>query len=117
MKPVVVTPRQLDLLQFIHRFRQENDFAPCHREMMEALGISSTCGIADHLSRLERKGLIIRRARLQRALRLTEAGLRLVQQAEARRRRGALGGAAGSPARGAGALRSHQRRAGAAAGD
>ena len=77
-----VTQRQLDLLRFIHRFRQENDFAPCHREMMDALGVASTCGIADHLSRLERKGLIVRRARLQRAIRLTETGRLLVQAQE-----------------------------------
>lgn len=73
------TPRQLELLQFIHRFRQEHDIAPCHREMMEALGVNSTCGIADHLDRLQRKGLIVRRARLQRAISLTEAGRKLVQ--------------------------------------
>lgn len=71
-------PRQLDLLRFIHRFRQEHDFAPCHREMCEGIGIHSTNGVADHLNRLEAKGLIVRHARLQRAIRLTEAGLELV---------------------------------------
>lgn len=73
-----VAPRQLALLQFIHRFRQEHDIAPCHREMAEALGIQSTNGVADHLDRLQRKGLIVRRARLQRAISLTEAGRKLV---------------------------------------
>lgn len=73
------TPRWLELLQFIHRFRQEHDIAPCYREMVEAMGIQSTNSINEHLARLERKGLIIRRARLQRAISLTEAGRKLVQ--------------------------------------
>ncbi|HEU4580895.1 MAG TPA: hypothetical protein VFS67_21700 [Polyangiaceae bacterium] len=75
-------PRQLELLRFIHRFRQEHDFMPTHREMGQALGILSTNGVNDHLVQLERKGFLVRHPRLQRALRLTEAGLRLVQQAE-----------------------------------
>jgi repressor LexA len=77
------SPRQLEVLRFVHAFRQQHDYAPTHREIGDGVGIASTNGVDDHLRRLEEKGLI-RRARLKsRAITVTEAGLQELNLAAA----------------------------------
>lgn len=73
-----VSARRLEVLQFIHRFREENNYAPSRREMADGLGLASTSGVADHLNALERRGLVRLHPGKSRSLSLTEAGLQLV---------------------------------------
>lgn len=71
-----VTARQIELLRFIADYRHTNDFAPSQAEMCAALGLSpnSKVAIAEHLGRLEHKGLIRRRPGMARTISLTELG-------------------------------------------
>lgn len=47
---------------------------PTYREIAATFGMTGTNGVACHVRALERKGLLWRIARVERALRLTEAG-------------------------------------------
>jgi repressor LexA len=72
-----LSPRQAEVLDVIRRAVERRGFPPTYREIGDALGISSTNGVADHVKALVRKGYI-RKARggAARGLQLTElAGL------------------------------------------
>jgi SOS-response transcriptional repressor LexA len=69
-----VTDRQREVLSVILQFTQARGMAPTLREIMIELGIKSTNGVADHLNRLEHKGLIVRDAMLSRSIRITSKG-------------------------------------------
>jgi len=68
------TARQLELLRFLHRFKEQHDFMPSLREMGDAISVESTNGVTDRLNRLERRGLIVRLRFKTRAITITEAG-------------------------------------------
>lgn len=68
-----LTARQREVYDVILRSVEEHGVPPTVREIGEALGIASTNGVADHLRRLEVKGLVTRAKK--------GAGLRLVPRA------------------------------------
>jgi len=70
----VMTPRGEAVLRFIAQKTRELGFPPSIREIAEALGIHSTNGVADHLSRLERYGFIIRSGSKSRGTVITRKG-------------------------------------------
>ncbi len=71
--------QMLTVLQFIHRYRQEQGTAPTVREIGEGVGLRSSSHSLYYLRKLERRGLITRRPKVARSIRLTEAGLRAVE--------------------------------------
>lgn len=73
-----LSARRLEVLQFVHRFRVENDYGPTRREVADGLGLASTSGVTDHLEALERRGLVRLHPGKSRAICLTEAGVQLV---------------------------------------
>ncbi|MFV0558317.1 MAG: transcriptional repressor LexA [Enterococcus sp.] len=67
--------RQIDILHFIHDRVTEKGYPPTVREIGEAVNLSSTSTVHGHLSRLEKKGLILRDPTKPRAIELTTLGL------------------------------------------
>jgi DNA-binding MarR family transcriptional regulator len=63
-------PRQLATLLAIERFTSEHGHPPTFRELGSALGITSSNGVNDHISALERKGFIKRMRNKVRAIRV-----------------------------------------------
>lgn len=78
-------PRQLEVLAFVHGYRQQHDFAPTRKEIAVGIGLASPAGISQHLEALERKGFVHCLPGKQRAISLTDAGHRLVARHTARR--------------------------------
>ena len=68
------TPGQRALVEALARLRAERGYPPSFREMQKAAGFSSTSVVARRLQACERDGLIVRKARLSRAITLTAAG-------------------------------------------
>lgn len=68
-----LSPRQAEVLDVIRRAVDRRGFPPTYREIGDALGISSTNGVADHVKALVRKGYL-RKAKggAARGLQLTE---------------------------------------------
>lgn len=55
-----LTRRQREVLGFIEGFVEKRGYPPTLREIGQSLGIKSTNAVSDHLSVLERKGVIVR---------------------------------------------------------
>lgn len=73
------TSRQFQVLRAIDSSIRERGYPPTMRELCEALGISSTTGIRDHLYALVRKGLVRTCEKQQaRSLTITAAGRALL---------------------------------------
>lgn len=66
--------KQLEILQYIYDTVDHRGFPPTVREICAAVGLSSTSTVHGHLSRLERKGLLIKDATKPRALEITAEG-------------------------------------------
>jgi len=64
-----LTPRQREILDYIHRHIRENGYPPTVREIGAIFAIRSTNGVVDHLKSLERKGHLKRASLKSRALR------------------------------------------------
>ena len=69
-----VTPRQRQVLGFVAESLRARGGPPTLRELGEALGISSTNGVNDHLRFLAKKGCITREFGKSRALLVTQRG-------------------------------------------
>jgi len=67
--------RQIEILKFTHTRVTEKGYPPTVREIGEAVQLSSTSTVHGHLSRLEKKGLILRDPTKPRAIELTASGL------------------------------------------
>lgn len=67
--------RQLKVLQFIHERVEAKGYPPTVREIGKAVDLSSTSTVHGHLSRLEKKGYILRDPTKPRAIELTRTGL------------------------------------------
>ena len=70
--------RQLEVLKFIHERVSDRGYPPTVREIGEAVQLSSTSTVHGHLSRLEKKGLIIKDPTKPRAIELTPLGLEMI---------------------------------------
>ncbi|WP_027109168.1 transcriptional repressor LexA [Lacticigenium naphthae] len=68
--------RQLEVLKYIHKRVIDNGYPPTVREIGEAVSLSSTSTVHGHLSRLEKKGMILRDPSKPRAIELTAEGLK-----------------------------------------
>src|SRR5690606_23418520 len=65
-----LSERQRNILQFIIKFFNENEFPPTIREIGEEVGISSTSVVNYNLAKLEELDLIARRKEVSRGLSL-----------------------------------------------
>lgn len=70
--------RQLDVLKYIYKQVEERGYPPTVREIGEAVNLSSTSTVHGHLSRLEKKGFILRDPTKPRAIELTAEGLEVI---------------------------------------
>ena len=73
MNPLTIPQR--DTLRFLYWFRERHGYMPTLRDLMAALGLKSTNSMTDRLRGLERKGCIIRKKMLSRAIRITDRGM------------------------------------------
>ena len=71
-----LTPRQQNILDFVHEFQQSHGYPPSIREIGEFFGIRSTNGVSDHLRALERKGFLSRNGHLSRSLQVVRDDMR-----------------------------------------
>jgi repressor LexA len=69
MAPIIYK-RQGQILDFIRQFIQSNGSAPTLRQIADALGVSSLATVHEHLTTLEKKGLIKRKQGKTRAIEL-----------------------------------------------
>lgn len=70
-----LSPRQADVLRALGRSLRERQYMPTFRELARAIGIrnsSASCGISEHLNRLEAKGYLRRELGKSRAIALTD---------------------------------------------
>jgi repressor LexA len=67
-----VSDRQAQILTYIRKVSQERNYPPSVREIGEAVGLSSSSTVHNHLNRLERRGLIRRDASKSRTVQLVE---------------------------------------------
>ncbi|RVU71617.1 MULTISPECIES: transcriptional repressor LexA [Lactobacillus] len=66
--------KQLEILKFIYDTVEDRGFPPTVREICAGVNLSSTSTVHGHLSRLEKKGLIVKDATKPRALEITAEG-------------------------------------------
>ena len=66
--------KQLEILQYIYDTVEKRSIPPTVREICSAVGLSSTSTVHGHLSRLERKGWLVKDATKPRALEITREG-------------------------------------------
>ncbi len=67
--------KQIEILHYIWEKVNEHGYPPTVREIGEAVHLSSTSTVHGHISRLQRKGFIIKDPSKPRALEVTDAGL------------------------------------------
>lgn len=79
-----LTFRQFEVLEVIAESVETNGFPPTIREIGDALDISSTNGVNDHLKALERKGCVTRAEMRGRTLRVTPTGVAAIKAWRAR---------------------------------
>lgn len=60
MTPVTLYKRQKEILSFISQFIQKNNTSPTLQEIAKAMDLSSLATVHEHLTALEKKGLIKR---------------------------------------------------------
>jgi repressor LexA len=72
MEPRMLTRKQLDLLEFIHRRMQADGIPPSFDEMKEALDLRSKSGIHRLITALEERGFIRRLAHRARAVEIVK---------------------------------------------
>lgn len=70
--------KQLQILRYIYDTVEKRGFPPTVREICQGVQLSSTSTVHGHLSRLERKGLILKDATKPRALEITEKGKKAI---------------------------------------
>lgn len=70
--------KQLQILRYIYDTVEKRGFPPTVREICQGVQLSSTSTVHGHLSRLERKGLILKDATKPRALEITEEGKKAI---------------------------------------
>jgi SOS-response transcriptional repressor LexA len=63
------------VLDFVRVYIKQHTYAPCHREIGDALNIS-TSQVSLYLLRLEEEGFIVRTPGLARAISLTKKGVK-----------------------------------------
>lgn len=71
-----LSERQAQILEYIRHVTRTRSYPPSVREIGEAVGLSSSSTVQNHLNQLERRGLIRRDPSKSRTVQLVEAGAR-----------------------------------------
>src|SRR5204863_3253261 len=79
MNPMAITKRQRQVYDFIADFVQKNHFTPSCQEIGDGLGLSSLATVHNHISNLEKKGLLSRDYNRSRSIDLLPPKGRLKQ--------------------------------------
>lgn len=69
-----LTPRQAEILEFLHEFQRKERIAPTYREIVDHFGFKSTKAATDHVYALEKKGYLRRHRRRSRGIELLTGG-------------------------------------------
>lgn len=67
------TPKQLNILHYLHRYQEEHGFSPTYAEIAKELGVS-TITVFEHLQALEKKGAVRRRRHEARSVEIVDHG-------------------------------------------
>jgi repressor LexA len=67
-----LSPRQLEIFEFIKKELKAKGYPPTILEITVELDLNSTFGVRKHLEALEEKGYIIREPGLSRAIRIVQ---------------------------------------------
>jgi repressor LexA len=65
-----LTPRQTEILDFLHEFRRKEKIVPTYREIADKFGFKSTKAATDHVCALEKKGYLRRHSGRSRGIEL-----------------------------------------------
>ena len=65
-----LTPRQTEILEFLHEFRRKEKIVPTYREIADNFGFKSTKAATDHVCALEKKGYLRRHSGRSRGIEL-----------------------------------------------
>jgi len=65
-----LTPRQQQIFEFIKDYIKKNNYAPVYSEISEAVGLSSSATIYNHIQALQKKGYINRQKGVNRGITL-----------------------------------------------
>ncbi|MBI2611933.1 transcriptional repressor LexA [Candidatus Gottesmanbacteria bacterium] len=68
----ILYPKERQILEFISQFIQRNGYAPTLAEIAESIGVSALSTVHEHLSSLQRKGFLKRKAGVDRSIELNE---------------------------------------------
>ncbi len=71
MSPLPLTKKQKEILRFVERYIQDNDYPPSYREIAQYFGLSSVATVAGHVETLKRKGYIETVGNIARSIQLT----------------------------------------------
>ena len=55
---IQLTKKQLDVINFIKDWTEQNGISPTYREIMAGLGLSSVSAVSEHIDNLVEKGVI-----------------------------------------------------------
>lgn len=72
---MIPTPRQIEVHDFLTRFRQKNGYAPTIAEIQKHFRLNSPATVHEQLAALERGGLIRRQKHVQRGIELLQAAV------------------------------------------
>lgn len=72
MKPVTLTQRQKDIVDYIRSYRESNGISPTQREICEKFGYSSFGTLQKHIRLLMEKGVLVRDWNKRRSLVVAE---------------------------------------------
>lgn len=67
-----LTPKQLEILQYIQGYIEKNHFSPSYREIMGHFSLASPGSIYKYIRTLKRKGMLTAENKCSRSLSLTE---------------------------------------------
>lgn len=70
--PMKATKKQTELLSFIDKFTEENNYSPSYREIMRALNLNSVSAVAQHIDNCVEAGLLEKVPHAARSLRVIE---------------------------------------------
>lgn len=74
--------KQLDILKFIYEKQQQRGYPPTVREIGDGVGLASSSTVHGHLTRLQNKGFIQKKAEKTRAITVTKTGIQALKKAD-----------------------------------
>ena len=77
-----MTPRQSQVLKFVHNFWEENDYSPSLKEIQDGLEITSYTSVAQCCNGLIERGYIYKDKYKKRSLNLTDQGESFIKKSK-----------------------------------